>query len=507
MIIKNGTIIDGTGKKAYKADLLIKNGKIEGIGDFSKLTDDEIIDAEGKCVTPGFIDAHRHHDLALLFDDNFGEIELAQGITTAIAGNCGLSPAPSNSEIFGYIEPCLGKAPEGIVFNSVKDYIDAVKAKALPINIGVLAATGTISAYTKGYGKTEFTSSQIDQACSLIDEAFEAGALGLSCGIMYDPECLTLEEDFVKMAKVAAKHGKYLTSHIRGEGNSLTKSVQEVIRISEKAGLPLNISHFKVTGIKNWGHGLDSAIELIEKNGTVTVDAYPYTAGSTTIMSLLPPTVKDIHDFSFLEKEINREHSDWDNMVSSIGWDKIVISSAICEEDRRFTGLDFASAALKAGIPAHELMAGLIERNDGKVGVILNSMAEEDVKRVLSLPYCSLISDSLYGGGDMPHPRLYGSFPRLIRKYVNEEKLFTLEEAVKKMTLMPAKRLGLSDRGEIKEGFTADLLVFDPSEIKDNASFENPKQLSTGIDKILISGKIVMSEGKILKRNTGMFVS
>ncbi|MDO4458469.1 MAG: amidohydrolase family protein [Clostridia bacterium] len=501
-VIKNGKIIDGTGEKAYTADMLIEDGIIADIGKID-IEGAEIIDAKGKCVTPGFIDAHRHHDIAVLYDENFGEAELRQGITTAIAGNCGLAPAPTTPEILDYIEPCLGRADCNFI--SVADYITQLKNNDLPLNVGVLCATGSITAAVKGYGKGRMTEEQLRKACKWIEEGVQAGALGLSCGIMYDPECYTAEEEFVAMAKAAAKHGGYLTSHIRGEGNSLAKSIEEIIRIAKKADISLNISHFKVTGIKNWGKGLDEAIELIEKAGNVTVDCYPYIAGSTTIMSLLPPTVKNIHDCEFLKKEIYREHADWDNMVSSIGFENIGISSVMCEDDRKFCGMNMKEAADFVGIEPHVLMSELIERNNGKVGVILYSMAQSDVNRVLSLPYCSVISDSLYGGGDNPHPRLYGSFPRVIRKCVREDKLFSLETAVRKMTGMPADRLGLRDRGYLKKGMKADVLIFDEKKISDKATFEDAKQYCVGLDKVIVNGVIAVDKDRLTGTKAGEF--
>lgn len=506
-LIKNADIYDGTGEKPYCGDILFDKDKILEISPKISAEDIQVIDARGKCVTPGFIDAHRHCDLAALFDPEFGKAELLQGITTAICGNCGLSPAPSSKEILDYIEPCLGSAGGAVCdFPTVSAYISELEKRRLPINLGVLAASGTISAKTKGYGARSFSEKQLLGACEYIDDAMDAGALGLSCGIMYDPECYTSPDEFTAMAKAAARHGGYLTAHIRGEGNSLIQSIKEVIGISSRAEIPLNISHFKVTGIKSWGHGIDSAIELIDTAGNVTVDAYPYTAGSTTIMSLLPPTVTDINDLDFLKAELQREHKDWDNMVSSIGWENIVISSTITPGHRKYCGMSFANAAEAAGTEPHILMSELIRSNRGKVGVILMSMDQKDVNKVLALPYCSVISDALYGGGDMPHPRLYGAFPRIIKKCVMQDKLLSLEEAIKKMTALPAKRLGLHNTGVLCSGYQADILIFDKDKISDNATFFSPKEFASGIDNIFLAGNEVLHDGKITDCESGRFI-
>ena len=508
-LIKNGLICDGTGGEPFYGDILTDGDTIVNIATHIDASC-ELIDAGGMLVTPGFIDAHRHCDLAPLFGD-FGEIELMQGITTAICGNCGLSPVPSPKgrakEIFDFIEPCLGTAPQDTGFDCFTEYMNQLEKAPLEINLGVLAASGTITAAVKGYGVAPFSDEYRKQISEYIANAMESGAFGLSCGIMYDPECFTPPEEYIAMAKVLKDFGGYLTAHIRGEGNSLKRSIQEIIDIGRASDIPVNISHFKVTGIKNWGHGIDEAIKLIESNRDmdITADAYPYTGGSTTILSLVPPTVKIdegiFNRLDFLKEEIERDHSNWDNMVSSIGWENIIITS--CGSAPQLCGKSFEKASQITSTAPHELMARLILENSGKVGVILMSMAQEDVNKVLRLDYTSVISDSLYGGGENPHPRLYGAFPRVIRKCVNEDKLFSIETAVKKMTSMPAKRIGIEDRGILKPGMKADILVFSPDEIRDNATFDIPKQLSSGIKHIFINGNHVLNNYIITDHNRG----
>lgn len=508
-LIRNGLIHDGSGAPPFRGDLLLKGDKILEVGPCLRCEEVQVIEAEGRAVTPGFIDTHRHCDLAALYDPAFGELESAQGITTVVAGNCGLAPAPCVPEqaaaLYDFLEPCLGKAPGNPVFPTVSAYVEELKEKKFMVNLGVLGATGAVTAAAKGFSDAPFTGDSMRRAEGYLEDAMEAGALGLSCGIMYTPECYSRQEDFVRMAKTAARYGGYLTSHIRGEGNSLAASVREVIEIGRLAGIPVNISHFKVTGKKNWGHGLVAAMEEIERaraaGQDVTADAYPYAGGSTTALSLVPPSVLaaaggDLVSYlgtqagiDLLSREIEKEFDDWDNMVSSIGWERILISSVIREEDRVFAGKDLGQAALLAHREPGELLARLIAGNQGKVGVILMSMAPEDVKTVLRLPYTSVISDALYGGGDMPHPRLYGSFPKMIREFVLERRLLTLEEAVRKMTSLPAARAGLRNRGILRPGYQADILVFDPASVRDRATFQEPKQLAQGFDLVLVGGE------------------
>lgn len=522
ILFHNVLICDGTGREPFPGEVLVEGDTIREVtpGSLGEIQAQRV-DGGGKTMTPGFIDAHRHCDLAALYDPEFGKLELAQGITTAVMGNCGLAPAPCAPEyreaLYDFLEPCLGKAPKESFFPKVSDFFRALEGKKYPLNLGVLGATGAVTTAAKGFSDIPFDAESRKRAEAFVRDAMEAGALGLSCGIMYTPECYSTLEDFAFLAKIAGEYGGYLTSHIRGEGNSLTQSVEEVLEIGKRAQIPVNISHFKVTGLKNHGRGLQRAIKAIEKaralGQDVTADAYPYTGGSTTILSLIPPTVAertggDIPGFlgskegkRLLEEEIEKEFPDWDNMVCSIGWERVIISSVQREEDRRFSGKDFAQAAAQEKCSPGELLCRLTAENGGKVGVIVMSMAQEDVDLALCLPYVSLISDSLYGGGESPHPRLYGSFPKFLREYAEEKELLSFGEAVKKMTLLPAKRLGLSDRGVIAPGKKADLLLFDPEAFRDQATWEAPKRLSTGLSMVLVNGRTPETlSGRILKK-------
>lgn len=519
--IKNALICDGTGREPYRGELLADGPTIAAVGPapLGDL-DAETWDAQGRAVTPGFIDAHRHCDLAALYDPHFGGLELCQGITTAVMGNCGLAPSPCalpyRDALYDFLEPCLGAAPRDSFFPKLSHFMAALSAKELPLNLGVLAATGAVTAAAKGFGNVPFDSASRQKAEGYIRDAMEAGALGLSCGIMYTPECYSTTGDFVFMARITGEYGGYLTSHIRGEGSTLAGSVEEVLEIGRLAEVGVNISHFKVTGLKNHGKGIERAIAALEsaraQGRDCTADCYPYTGGSTTILSLLPPTVlaasPDVTAFlgtpageDLLAREIEKEFDGWDNMVSSIGWQRIIISSAAREEWRGLAGLSFAQAARRLGLTESRLFCQLCSENQGKVGVIVMSMAQEDVDRVLTLPYVSLISDSLYGGGDRPHPRLYGSFPKFLREYVREKRLLSFAEAVRKMTSLPAKRLGLRDRGVLAPGMAADILLFDPAAFTDRATWEDPKQPAQGLSRVLVNGQEpAPGAGRLLRR-------
>ncbi len=527
-LIKNGIIYDGDGGNPFRGDILIENEIIQEIG--TNLTAPaEIINAAGQIVAPGFIDTHRHCDLAALLDQEFGTIELHQGLTSVAGGNCGLGifPAGRNrKDIYDFVEPCLGAAAESLSISGYEEYGKRLEEKGLPLHTGLFLGTGAVKAAIKGYGNSPFTVKEMELAKGYIRENLESGVLGLSMGIMYQPECYSSYKEMTELLKTAAPYGRPLMCHIRGEGDSLVSSVREVIGLCQEAELPLNISHFKATGIRNWNKTIYKAIEAVEearnRGQDVTADFYPYCGGSTTLLSLLPPSViegsleesyrklHNKHGIEKLKKELYKEQEGWDNMVTSIGWSRILISSVTKESNRILTGLDFEKAADIRGYedPA-ELMADLLYEENGKVGIILLSMSQEDVDTVARLPYTMLISDSLYGRSDCPHPRLYGSFPRLIRDFVRERRILTMESAIQKMTSMPADRLNLKKRGRLKDGYYADMVVFHQNRFTDHGDYSNPKQLSSGLSYVFVDGKMALcddqrlhgSNGKVLRIN------
>lgn len=523
-LIKNGLVYDGSTNPPSRKNILVEGDKITAVTQSDRMEADRVLDGDGMVVTPGFIDTHRHCDLAALYDREFGKLELAQGLTAVVGGNCGLGFVPASEEygreMYDFIEPCLGKLPSVPAPVSLSQYYESLSRVKKPLHIGSFLGTGAVKAAVKGYGRGRFTRKEMETAKSYIREGLSAGAMGLSMGIMYQPECYSSREEMVELLSAAAPFGRHLTCHIRGEGDNLVSSVLEVIEMAKEAGLSLNISHFKATGVTNWGKTIHKAIEEIEKaracGQDVTVDFYPYCGGSTTLVSLLPPSLMENTMEETLRKlstpagkkkcteEIYKAHPGWDNMVTAIGWERIRISSVSKEENKGFSGKSFQEAARMAGYGEPvEFLCDLLVQEEGKVGIIVLSMSQEDVDRVARLPYSMVISDALYGPGDCPHPRLYGSFPKIIRDYVLKRKVLPMEEAVHKMTALPAKRLGLFDRGRILEGYQADLLVFQPDKLKDHSSYENPRQLCTGLAAVLVDGSIVLEQDNIKIGNCG----
>lgn len=525
-LIKNGLIFDGSGNSPYRKNILIEDNRISAITQ-QDLDTEQVLDATGLIVTPGFIDTHRHCDIDALYNPEFGAIEMAQGLTTVIGGNCGLAPipapAPYRKEIYDFIEPCLGIAPQQMKIEHFGEYLLELERTKLPLHVGSYIGIGTLKAAMKGYGKSRFTTDELERAKAYVREGLEAGAVGLSMGIMYQPECYSSRDEMIELILAAAPYGRPLTCHIRGEGDNLISSVEEVIAISRKAGIPLNISHFKATGIKNWGTKIHQAIELIEaarnQGQDVTVDFYPYCGGSTTLISLLPPSIMEesiertvqklssVSQKAVLRNEVYREHPGWDNMVTAIGWERIILSSVKKENNKQFSGKSIKEAAKLAGYEEPcDFMCDLLIDEEGKVGIIVLSMSQEDVDTVAKLPYSMVISDSLYGVSDCPHPRLYGSFPKIIREYVRERHILSMEDAIRKMTLLPAKRLSLKDRGLLKEGYLADINLIQEDKLTDFAVYDNPRKLCTGVQVIMIDGKIAYSDDTIVSRKYGSVI-
>ncbi len=531
--IINAMIVDGTGAEPFLGGIEIREGRITRVfRGTSRDPGEDVIDARGLFLTPGFVDIHRHHDIAAMYDPSFGDLELAQGITTAVAGNCGLAPFPNADRTrqaqFDYIEPCLGRMDPQVEEHLLSEYMDRLDERKLPLNVAFLTGAGACATAAMGYENRPFTAEERAQAVDYIKDAMEHGALGMSFGIMYLPECYLAREDMVAMARECGAWGGMVSCHIRGEGDSLVESVKEIISICKEAGVPLNISHFKATGVRNWNKGILEAIEIIEQaraeGQIVTCDAYPYTGGATTALSLIPPSVIEGKELAFLgtpegikklEEEIYRKQPGWDNMVESIGWERVVIGSVTLEKNRIYAGRSVADIARDLGFDDPcQWFGPLVAEEEGKVGITIFSMDQQDVDRVLSLPYAALISDSLYGGGDNPHPRLYGAFPRFIREYVRERKVLSLAEAIRKMTSMPAERVGLQDRGVVDVGYAADLNLFDPEKITDRATFTDSRQLSEGIALTLVGGEIAAKNsrrvpdasgaGRVLRRKTGV---
>jgi N-acyl-D-amino-acid deacylase len=524
IFIYSGTLIDGTGAPPRQGDLLVEEGilRVVGAAPAENQSGTEHIDASGKIVCPGFIDLHRHCDTAV-FGEDFGFIELSQGITSCLAGNCGMSPVPNRpafrTQLQNYLQPCLG-LPGKETFTTHSEYLAKLQSVPIPLNMGFFAGMGAIRIAAKGFGAEPFSPAEMEKARALLEEALDAGAFGMSIGLMYVPELYSSEEEIAALASVMRGGRGILCAHMRYETEKLLSAVQEVISIAKQAEVPLEISHFKAAGFKAWGRILRETIELIEaeraKGMDITVDFYPYDCGSSTMMQMIPPgylsmgldeAISGLNNPANVQKMrrlLEEGENGWDNLSKTIGWDRTIISSVTLKENEKFLGKTVAACVNEFRyVDEVDFVAQLMYSERGKVAIINQSMSQEDIDTIARLPYSSLISDALYGDMKRPHPRLTGAFPRFLRNFVQERKILKLETAIRKMTALPARRLGLENRGLLKPGCKADILVFDPAQFRDTSTFPAPTGTAAGLDYGFINGEKVFDKGRLLRRDAG----
>jgi N-acyl-D-amino-acid deacylase len=505
LILKNGRIVDGTGNPWFSGDVGIKDGAIASVGK-SRARSLETIDVDGSTISPGFIDGHCHSDLMVL-DRPESEIKLAQGVTTEVVGNCGMSPAPFSpsqlDSLRAYVEPVLGTTEREWSWETLEEYTRCVRGARPSDNVATYVGHGTLRIAAMGFENRPASAGELDRMKGMLAEALQAGAIGLSLGLMYTPGSYTSREELVELCSLLAEHDGLLATHIRGEGGSLIPSLEEVVWVAKRSGCSLQVSHLKAAGRSNWGQVL-RAMELLENARSegldVACDVYPYTAGSTSMITLLPPWVleggvaralerlRDADVRKRIKDELAREQEDWDNMVASTGWASVYVSSLSKGRDPGLEGKNLAQISEERGKEPDECMMDLLIEQDGKVSMIFFHMAENDVDEVLGWDHSLVASDSLHFQAEKPHPRSYGTFPRILAKCVREDGTLTLEQAVRKMTSFPARRFRLGKRGILASGQAADLVVFDPDTVSDLATYKDPKRFPTGIDLVLVGG-------------------
>jgi N-acyl-D-amino-acid deacylase len=512
LVLKNARIVDGTGTPWFFGDVGVKNGVIVNIGRSSQKSQ-QTVDVQGRVVSPGFIDGHCHSDLMVL-DNPRSEIKLQQGVTTEVLGNCGIAPTPFTREnldlLQSYVEPVLGRTEREWSWETVGRYMDTVVRARPSENVATYVGHGTLRIAVMGFENRAASSNELERMKQLLEEGLQAGAIGLSLGLMYAPGNYTSREELEELCSVLPKYGGLLATHIRGEGNSLIPSIEEVIWIAERTDVPLQISHLKAAGRSNWG-SITRAMELVEEARSrgldVTCDVYPYTAGSTSLTTLLPPwaleggisrtleKLRDPDSRKRIREELRHEQEEWDNLVASTGWDNVYISSVGKGSHATLEGKNVTEISESRSVDSIDCMMDLLLEQDGKVSIVFFHMADADVEQVLTWDKSLIASDSLHDQAQMPHPRLYGTFPRILAKYVRAEKLLTLEEAVRKMTLFPARRFKLTGRGLLAPGYAADIVVFDPATISERASYNEPKRFPEGISHVLVNGRLVIESG------------
>jgi N-acyl-D-amino-acid deacylase len=509
LVIKNGTVIDGLKNKEYKTDLGIIGEHIKRIDNLNGVKSRSIIDASDRIVSPGFIDIHTHTDYELLANPK-AESKIRQGVTTELTGNCGSSAFPMKQPLSDDKKRMAEKLGITVDWTNLEGYHAALLKKGMAVNHGTLVGQGTVRSYIMGDVQREPTAEEMDRMKRLVAEALEQGAFGLSTGLEYTPSGYADTDEIIELCKITAEYGGFYATHIRSEDNAVIEAVAEAIHIAESAGLPLEIAHFKAVGKPNWWK-LSKMIDLIERAAQrglpVTADRYPYIAFSTGLTILFPQWALDggmERLIDRLKDERIRESMKGDTLkkVKGYGWEKIVISNVDKEQNKDLIGKNIQEIAAAKNVDPYEFVCDLIINEDRDVSHIGFGMSEENTQKVLQHPQVMLGSDGSslapYGplGEGKPHPRNYGAFPRFLGYYVREKKILPLPDAIKKVTSMPAAKMGLQDRGSLKEGNFADIVVFDPKSIRDKATFIDPHQYPIGIDYVIVNGKIVIDHGK-----------
>jgi N-acyl-D-amino-acid deacylase len=512
IIIQNGMIIDGSGNPWYQSDIGIQNGEIVAIRRNIDLEAKRLIQAERLVVSPGFIDMHSHSDLMLLQEPTAKE-KIHQGITTELLGQDGIGVAPIKPADIGNWRKVLsglaGDPPIDWSWRSFGDYLNALEVKGTCTNPAVLVSFGAIRQMVIGLDNRKATLDEIEEMKKLTAEAMQSGAVGMSLGLIYLPCFYASRDELIEIFRIVGHYDGFMVVHIRNEAELAEEAMQEVIDICIQANLPLHISHFKTAGRTNW-HKSEIMLEMAEharRNGLeVTFDQYPYIAGSTMFFAILPQWVLEggadklverlkVDDLRLkIKRDIKSGIPGWQNMVHDTGWDRILITSVKSEKNRCLEGKYMTEIADIWGKTPEDAALDLLLEEDASVGMATFAQSESNVKMILKHDFQMVCTDGLLGG--KPHPRVYGSFPRILGKYVREEKVITLPQAIRKMTSMPAQRLGLKDRGLIREGLKADVVVFDPETIIDTATFEAPRQYPVGIHNVIVNGSVVIDEGK-----------
>jgi len=478
LVVRGGTVFDGTGAPGVAADVAVSGDRIVGVGTVTERGGTEI-DARGMAVTPGFIDVHTHDDFAVLLDPAI-PFKVMQGVTTDVVGNCGSGVVPYEAGVrrFSRIHP--GAAPPA--WTGFGQYLERVQEAGPSLNIAVLMGHGTLRAGAMGLAQRPPTADEMGQMRAAVREGVEAGAVGLSTGLIYEPGRYARTEEIIELARELGPDGGLYATHMRDEAGALLEAVREAIRIGEEGGVPVQISHHKASGQANWGKVRDSLrlIEEARQRGLdVHADQYPYTAGSTSLYAV-------VQNGAF--------RSDSPGGVGTLSGDDVLIASA--PKHPAYEGRRLGQLAAEWRLGTEAAAARIIQEEGEACFVVIFSMNEADVRTVLAHPTTMIGSDGVPAAGSKPHPRLYGCFPRILGHYVRDERVIDLPTAIHKMTGMPAAKFRLAGRGAVRPGAWADLVVFDPAAIADVATYEDPCRFPAGIRAVVVNGTVVARDGR-----------
>ena len=538
-IIKNGWIVNGKNEKPFYGDLAVKNGKIEEVGEHIEIPSDFpeqcVLDAAGGYVTPGFIDIHRHGDWQA-FGNGDDELLNRQGLATVVNGNCGLSVAPAGEkygkEIAGFLSSVTGEFRQGQaddfksaaesneeIMSTMSSYMSALSREKRSVNTGMLAGNGTIRAGVKGYAPGKLSREEVHKVWKALEESLAAGALGVSLGVAYAPEFEYDRDGLAKALQPLRGTNIPITTHVRNEGDGILLALQEVISVAEELRIPLHVSHLKCIGQKNWGDTPVKILQLFDQAASrgvkVDFDLYPYLTGSTQLVHLLPPQFQEggtnaicarLADAA-CRKEITKvlqQPSDiFENIVELAGFERIYASTLHTRQLEGYAGQSIAAIAEQLGKDPYETLYDILLAERCQVTMLDTIASEEDMLYFLKDSRANLISDAIYPAGGKYHPRVYGAFPKLLTDYVRDRNVFSIEEAVYKMTAKPAAVLDLN-RGILQKGMPADINVFHLDKLQVHADFQNPGQCCTGFDYVMVGGEIAVEKDRYKNSKSGM---
>jgi N-acyl-D-amino-acid deacylase len=516
LLIKNGFVIDGSGKPGYKADVAIKGDRISQIGKLTNATATRVIDALGHVVAPGFIDLLGQSEQFLLIDPR-AMSKVMQGVTTEITGE-GESIAPVNERLIKEQEDFYRRYNLTVDWRTLDEYFMRLERQGSGVNFATFVGASQVRAYVIGFDNRPPTPAELEQMKELVASAMKDGALGLSTSLQYVPARFASTDEIVELAKIARQHGGIYATHQRSEANALDESLQEVFEIARRAQIPTEIWHLKTAYKKNWGRMPEvlGKIRRARAQGLdITADIYPYIAGSTSLSASLPPWVleggtekmlgrlRDMRTRQHLKKEIMTDSKDWENIyLGSGGAPGILVSSTVNRALEPLQGKRLSEIAQERGHDPLDTLFDVILADNAQPGAISFMMSEADMRAAMRAAFVSYCTDTGARATDGPlsaaksHPRGWGTYPRILGRYVRGEKLLTLPQAIHKMTGAPASRVGLQERGLLRKNYFADITIFDPLRVIDRATFEAPNQYPEGISYVITNGQLSLDSGK-----------
>jgi dihydroorotase/N-acyl-D-amino-acid deacylase len=502
LVIRNGRVVDGTGNAWFHGDVAIRGERIARVtpaGMLNGVEAEESIDATGKVVCPGFIDIQSHSRGQLLTGDGRVIGKVTQGVTTEIMGE-GTSNAPSR-------EPKEFDVPGGF-----DRWLRAMEAHGVSVNVGSFVGSGTVRGYVKGMAQGPPSPEELEQMRGLVRDAMEGGAFGLASALIYPPDNFVATEDLIELAKVMEPYGGVYITHMRSEADQLLEGIDEAIRIGREGGVPVEIYHLKAAGVRNWPKASEAIakIEEVRAEGLdVGADMYPYTAGGTGLTAALPPwasadgklyeNLADPAMRARIKAEVLEPTSDWENLAELSGPENVIVLGLTKPDTKKYIGKRLAEIAGLEGKDWIDAAIDLLIAEQQRISTIYVMMSEENVALQMRQPWIKFGTDA--GGHDpekaegLVHPRSYGTYPRILGKYVREEGVIPLEDAIRKMTSAVADRLSIRDRGLLREGMYADVVIFDPETVADRATYESPHQLSVGVEYVFVNGEAVVRAG------------